>query len=129
MRLLFDTHALIWWQTGSERLPRKARQALEDRDNEVFFSAANAFEIAVKWRLGKLSVADALIHAFRATLFEQGFQELVITSEHALAAGRLAMVHGDPFDRLLIAQALSEQLTLVSNAELFDRAAVSRLWG
>jgi PIN domain nuclease of toxin-antitoxin system len=129
MRLLLDTHALIWWLLDAERLPRKVHEAIEDKDNEVFVSPVNAYEMALKFRLGKLDFVGPVLTDYLAWLERMGLRDLPITTAHALRAGGLEIDHRDPFDRLLIAQALTEQLTLVSNEELFDRAAVSRLWG
>jgi len=129
LRLLLDTHAVIWWFQGSARLPRRVRDAIEgDEASDVFVSAVSAFEIALKFRLGKLPQASALAKQFSRMSQEQGFAELPVTVPHGLAAGDLAIAHRDPFDRLLIAQALVEDLTIASNERLFDAAGVSRLW-
>lgn len=128
MRLLLDTHALIWWQNGSDRLPPQVRDTLAAPEHTVFFSAVNAFEIALKWRLGKLTMAAELIDRFEVTLAEQGLEELPVRAAHALAAGMLHFSHRDPFDRLLIGQATTENLVLISNEKIFDRTGVKRLW-
>ena len=128
MRLLLDTHALIWWLAGDETLSRRAREAIGDEANSVAVSAASAMEVATKFRLGKLPNAALLAQAFEATIADQGFAELAITVRHARAAGELNIAHKDPFDRLLIAQAHAEDMTLVSNETLFDGFAVKRIW-
>ena len=128
-RLLLDTHALFWWLSDARRLSRPAFEAISENDSEVFVSAVSAYEIAYKNRIGKLDVPDRLLSGFSDTMAGQGFREIAVTVEHALAAGGLDFDHRDPFDRLLVAQALVEKLTLVSNEEPFDRAGVSRLWG
>ncbi len=128
LRLLLDTHALIWWLAGDDALGRNARAAIADEANAVFVSAASAMEVATKFRIGKLPAAALLAQDFESIVAEQGFAELPITVHHARLAGEMAIAHKDPFDRLLIAQALAEDLVLVSNEVVFDAAAVKRLW-
>ena len=128
MRLLLDTHAIIWWFQGNARLPQRVRFAIEREASAVFVSAVSAFEIALKHRLGKLPEASTFARRFEAMAREQGFEPLVVTVSHGLAAGDLAIAHRDPFDRLLVAQALAEDLVLASNEQLFDAAGVKRLW-
>ena len=128
MRLLLDTHAFFWWLSGSNRLSLPARQAIGDEDNEVIVSAASAWEIATKHRIGKLPDAEALALDIPGAIAGQNFEELPITVEHAVRAGALPGPHRDPFDRMLIAQALSGNLVLVSIESLFDSYGVRRLW-
>lgn len=128
MRLLLDTHALIWWLAGDGALSERARVAIADEDNSVAVSAASAMEVATKYRIGKLPDAALLAQDFEAILAGQGFSELPIEVRHARLAGELNIPHKDPFDRLLIAQAQSEDMVLVSNEALFDGFAVKRLW-
>ncbi len=128
MRLLLDTHALIWWLAGDEALSVRAREAIGDEANSVAVSAASAMEVATKFRIGKLPDAALLAQEFEAIIAGQGFVELAITVRHALRAGEMNIAHKDPFDRLLIAQAQSEDMTLISNEALFDGFAVKRLW-
>lgn len=128
MSLLLDTHALIWWFLDSPRLSEPARAAIKAYGDPVYVSAVSAFEIATKVRLGKLPDAARLDRSFEAFLVVQDFKPLPLTLEHALVAGGLSDSHKDPFDRLLIAQALTENLTLVSNERLFDGFGVRRLW-
>ena len=128
LRLLLDTHALIWWLAGDEALSAAARDAIGDETNSVAVSAASAMEIATKFRIGKLPEAALLAQNFEAIIADQGFDELAITVQHARLAGGMNIVHKDPFDRLLIAQAQSEDMALVSNEALFDGFAVKRLW-
>jgi PIN domain nuclease of toxin-antitoxin system len=128
VRLLLDTHALIWWTVDLPRLSKAAQNAIADPENTVFVSAVSAFEIALKHGMGKLPVAGPLATAFVAQIEAEGFTGLSITLDHGQRAGALATPHRDPFDRLLIAQALHEELTLVSNERLFDATGVSRLW-
>ncbi len=128
MRLLLDTHAFIWWFSGSSRLSLPARQELEDDGNDVMVSAASAWEIATKHRLGKLPDAEALALDITGAIAGQNFEELPITVEDAARAGALPGPHRDPFDRMLIAQALARNLVLISSESLFDRYGVRRLW-
>ncbi len=110
MRLLLDTHALIWALAEPERLAEPARQAIEDPANEVFVSAASLWEIAIKCGDGKLQVPDDLERA----LFAAGFQALDIRFPHVRRLRSLPMHHRDPFDRILVAQAQQEDLHLVT---------------
>ena len=128
MQLLFDTHALIWWLTDSSRLPEAVRRAIFDPSNDKLISAATAWEITTKHRLGKLPGSDFIASDFSAVIARQGFEELSITVEDAARAGALAGPHRDPFDRILIAQTLARNLVLISNETLFDRYGVRRLW-
>ena len=128
LRLLLDTHALIWWLTDSRRLSESVRHAIFDPSNEKLISAATAWEIATKHRLGKLPEADALALDIAGTIARQNFGELPITLEEAVRAGGLPGPLRDPFDRMLIAQALSRSLVLISNESIFDQYGVRRLW-
>ncbi|WP_126174650.1 type II toxin-antitoxin system VapC family toxin [Altericroceibacterium xinjiangense] len=128
MRLLLDTHALIWWLAGDDALSRRAREAIADEDNAVAVSAASAMEVTTKFRIGKLPEAALLAQDFEGIIAEQGFDELAISVHHARLAGEMKISHKDPFDRLLIAQAQAEDMVLVSNEALFDGFAVKRLW-
>ena len=128
MRVLLDTHAFLWWLTDSGRLPGEARHAIADETNEVLVSAASAWEITTKHRLGRLPEADPIADDFAGVIASQGFGALSITVEDASRAGALPGPHRDPFDRMLIAQALSRNLVLVSTETLFDRYGIRRLW-
>ena len=123
-RLLLDTHVVLWWLQGSDRLKDSVVVLLKDATNEVFVSAASVWEISIKQGLGKLEAPDDLLD-----LIEQsGFEELSISSFHAEQAGRLPLVHKDPFDRMLIAQAQAEGLILVTHNEaiLYVRRSMPR---
>ena len=129
MHLLLDTHALLWAITENPSLSNTAQDAMRSRSNQIFVSAASAWEVATKFRNGKLPNADRLAADFsRIIIDELGFHPLSITLNHARSAGMLPPPHKDPFDRLLIAQALAEDLVLVSNEKLFDAYHVRRLW-
>jgi PIN domain nuclease of toxin-antitoxin system len=128
MRLLLDTHTLIWWITEPGRLSTDARSAITDPQNDVFVSAASGWEISTKFRLGKLPEAAALATDLPREIAAEGFAPLDMTVEHGQDAGALPGHHRDPFDRMLIAQARAERLALVSNESLFDAYGVVRLW-
>ena len=110
MRLLLDTHVFLWWLTDDPRLGTRQRQAIADPDALVHVSAATLWEVAIKEALGRIEMGDD----FAAEIERGDFIELPISAGHALAAGRLPRIHGDPFDRMLVAQAREEQMTLVS---------------
>ena len=128
MRLLLDTHAFLWWLGNDPRLSADARAAVADPANTVLVSAATAWEITTKYRLGKLPGAMLVAQDVAADVAAEGFLELPITVAHAQQAGALQGTHKDPFDRMLIAQALVEGLALVSNERLFDVYGVTRVW-
>ena len=128
MQLLLDTHTFLWWFSGSNRLSFPAREQIEDDSNDVMISAASAWEIATKHRLGKLPEATALALDISGAIARQDFEELPITVKDAARAGALQGTLRDPFDRLLIAQALGRNLVLVSIETFFDQYGVRRLW-
>ncbi len=125
---LLDTHALIWWNAGEGRLGRAARNVIEDGSATIYASPINAFEIATKHRLGKLPLVASLLENYHEALAQTGFRELPVNTAHALRAGLLVMDNRDPFDRLLIAQALVEDLVLLSSEQRFDATGVARIW-
>jgi len=126
--LLLDTHAFLWWLAGDRKLSRRARSAIENPDLDVHVSAASVWEITTKYRLGKLPGASAIVNDMAGAIASQAFTPLSVTVLHAQRAGLLIGDHRDPFDRMLIAQARSDDLTLVSNEQLFDAFGVTRLW-
>ena len=128
MRVLLDTHALLWAAAYDELLSSRARHLIQPQRNEVFVSAVSAWEIATKYRLGKLPKAQALVDDFVPSIQSAGYLPLPISLEHALRAGRLPADHKDPFDRMLAAQAIHEDLALISNDEQLDVFGVRREW-
>jgi PIN domain nuclease of toxin-antitoxin system len=128
VRLLLGSRALLWWLSGDERLGSRAAGAIRATTNEVLVSAASAWEITTKYRIGKLPTAARLASDFDAVLRSQRFQGLPVSIEHAQLAGLLPGPHKDPFDRMLVAQAQVEHLVLVSNEAVFDQYGVVRLW-
>jgi PIN domain nuclease of toxin-antitoxin system len=114
MRLLVDTHLLLWAAAKSRRLPKEARRLLEDKANEVLFSAASLWEIVIKAALRR-SDFTVDVSLLRPALTEMGFVELAVSGAHAEKLVSLPPVHKDPFDRMLIAQSLVETLVLLTN--------------
>src|SRR5438876_7968306 len=127
VKLLLDTHALLWWATLDRSLSAKAKRAIANKDSNVFVSAASAWEIATKVRTGKLDW-PATAGTVNAYVLGQGFRALPISLEHAEHAGQLQIAHRDPFDRMLIAQAQTEDMWLVSNEAAFDTTGVRLYW-
>lgn len=128
MRLLLDTHAFLWWVTDSHRLSATARTAIGDRDNTIHVSAASAWEITTKHRIGRLPEAVSIVHELPAAIVGEGFDPLPITVVDAARAGGLPGPLRDPFDRMLIAQAQLRDLLLVSVDQALDQYDVQRLW-
>ena len=131
--LLLDTHALLWWLDDHPRLSVPARAAIADGARRVLVSAASLWEIATKHRLGKLGEAEAFLSDPAAVLQAEGFEPLAVTWPHALLAGQLDTPHRDPFDRMLAAQAMLDELVLVSNERVMDTmcegdCGIERLW-
>jgi PIN domain nuclease of toxin-antitoxin system len=125
---LLDTHALLWWLCDHPALTKKARNVIAETKNLIFVSAASAWEIATKVRLGKLPDAGDLTVDFGERLAREGFEILAISGDHAIRAGLLPGAHKDPFDRMLLAQAQAENLPIVSNEAIFDTYGVRRIW-
>src|SRR4029077_5278363 len=128
MLLLLDTHALLWSFNSDPSLSAEARRVIEDGSNEIFVSAASAWEIATKVRLGKLPTGYDLILDLNSYLMQLGFESLSVSTKHAVRAGMLPGDHRDPFDRMLIAQSQTEDLPIISNDRIFDHYHVHRVW-
>ncbi len=120
MRILLDTHLLLWAVASSKRLPREARALIEDAANEAYFSAASIWEIAIKSSLERKDFRVDLT-SLQAALPEMGLTELPVTAAHAVGVTKLPLIHRDPFDRMLIAQSIAEPLTLLTNDALLRR--------
>lgn len=110
MNLILDTHIILWWMDDNSLLPLKYRLAIADKNNICFVSAASVWEISIKSAIGKLEIPDNYLEV----LFDQNFKEISISWQHAIKVRHLPMYHKDPFDRLLIAQAIVEDLTILS---------------
>jgi PIN domain nuclease of toxin-antitoxin system len=128
LRVLLDTHALLWWLSDDTALPRTARKIIAETKNTVLVSAASAWEIATKVRLGKLPTAANLVSDFCGQVQREGFDLLVISADHGIRGGLLPGPHKDPFDRMLIAQAHAENLPVITNERVFEAYGVRRLW-
>ena len=128
MRFLLDTHTLIWWMTDAPDLSKNAHKAIEQEGNVSLVSAASAWEIATKVRLGRLPAAANLVQDFVADLALQRIEILDVSAEHGIRAGLLPGPHKDPFDRMLIAQAQAEGIPIVSNDRALDGYGVRRIW-
>jgi PIN domain nuclease of toxin-antitoxin system len=128
VRLLLDTHALVWWWTDDPRLPQMARTAIANPENTIVVSAVSAWEIATKHRLGKWPEVAGIIEAFESNVLRSRFASLAISVRHARLAGLLDGPHRDPFDRMLIAQARAEDVPIVSRDKVFDDYGVVLVW-
>jgi PIN domain nuclease of toxin-antitoxin system len=128
MRALLDTHTLLWAVLSPKSLSRRVALIIANDANEVLVSAASAWEIATKVRLGKLPGAELLEHDFLDIMDAAGYSLLSIDAAIALRAGRLVSQHRDPFDRVLAAQALVEDIPIISKDTQFDSFGVRRIW-
>ena len=127
MNLLLDTHALIWFITLDKNLPDKTKSIIEDADNRCWVSIASLWEIGIKHSLGKLNIEIRLDELFKI-IEESGFEILTITPQHTLAVASLAFHHRDPFDRMLVSQAISDKLIIVTKDSILKQYAVETLW-
>ncbi len=126
--LLLDTHTFLWWVLGDERLPERVRSRVPAAER-VWVSAASAWEVRTKYRLGKLpEVSPTLAVGLSAIAASHGFEELGVTFDDGDLAGSFAQAHRDPFDRMLAAQALHNRLAIVSNDAALDAFGVARVW-
>ncbi len=128
MRVLLDTHVLLWWFFDDSALSQPARSTIANPANDVLVSSASAWEISTKHRLGKLDEAREVIRDLAGLLRRARFEVLPMGLEHALRAGALRSVHRDPFDRMLIAQSQLEGLVLVSADRMLTKHEVEILW-
>lgn len=124
MNLLLDTHIVLWWMAGDPRLRGPSREAIEAGENQVAISAASVWEAAINRALGKLTFDPV---EWQGTARSQGFNELPVRTEHAWFASELPRHHDDPFDRMLIAQAILEGLTVMTGDRIFEQYPVATL--
>jgi PIN domain nuclease of toxin-antitoxin system len=128
LKLLLDTHVLVWWLLDDPALSKRAATVLRDPASEVFVSSASAWEIATKYRLGRMPQAEPLVHGFRRLIEGERWVAISVTVEHALAAGMLKGEHSDPFDRMLAAQARLEDMKLVTGDRTLAALVPSAVW-
>jgi len=128
VRILLDTHTLLWAAFDEDSLSPRARRLIQSPDSEIIVSAATAWEITTKFRLGKLDFARDLAENFISEVTAAGYLLLSISPEHAVRAGLLPSDHKDPFDRMLAAQAIHENIPLLSNDSQLDVFGVRREW-
>jgi PIN domain nuclease of toxin-antitoxin system len=128
MNYLLDTHALLWWWSTPEKLSSRVLSLMKDPENRFFVSAASAWEIATKYRIGKFPQGGTIVEEWAIRIREDRFEELPISSLHALRAGRLPGEHRDPFDRMLAAQGILEELPVISIDPAISSLGAARLW-
>jgi PIN domain nuclease of toxin-antitoxin system len=128
LKVLLDTHALLWATLTPASLSRHASAIIADEGNVILVSAASAWEIATKVRLGKLPGAEVLEKEFLDVMDDAGYTLLPIDGESALRAGRLTSEHRDPFDRMIAAQALASDIPVLSTDAKLDSFGISRIW-
>jgi PIN domain nuclease of toxin-antitoxin system len=128
VRLLLDTHAFLWWVDATRPLGRRAKAKVADPDSEVFLSIASCWEIAIKVSLGKLRLPKPADRFIADQVSQNGFALLEASLRHVGRVSDLPFHHRDPFDRLLVAQSLVEEMPIVSNEGVFDAYGVDRIW-
>ena len=128
MRILLDTHAFLWWITGDQRLSQRSIECISDGSNELFFSVASGWEIAIKAGLGRIDIPDPLDRFVSEHLFRNHMDVLAIQLSHALHVVTLPKFHRDPFDRMLISQAQIEKLPILSSDKLLAAYDVEVIW-
>ena len=128
MRLLLDTHAFMWWDSASTRLPPQVREACHDGSNTLLLSVASVWEIQIKSQLGKLHLVRPLAEIIADQQQSNNLRVLSVTLDHVIALHQLPMVHRDPFDRLLVAVARVENATLASGDSIFRQYPVPLIW-
>jgi PIN domain nuclease of toxin-antitoxin system len=127
VKMLADTHVLLWWWKTPEQLSSAAMKAMQSDSNQIVVSAAVAWEIAIKTKTGRIHF-EAVLEHWQELLAEDHFVELPIISEHGIRAGQLSLHHRDPFDRILAAQAQAQNLPILSADKIFDSYGVRRIW-
>lgn len=128
MKLLLDTHAFLWWVEGAPAFGRRAKAEVANPDNEVFLSAASCWELGIKLSLGKLRLARSLDRFIPEQLARNGFVLSGVELRHVVRVADLPFHHRDPFDRLLVAQALLDELAIVSADRVFRKYGVTVVW-
>jgi PIN domain nuclease of toxin-antitoxin system len=126
---LLDTHVLLWWLIDDARLPKKIRNIIADADNELYFSAAGCWEIAIKAQLGKISLPGRPDRFLSDQLAANGIKSLPVQSSHALHVFNLPAHHRDPFDRMIVSQSQLEDMPIITSDALISLYEVKRIWG
>jgi len=127
MNILLDTHALIWFITEDSKLPLASKKLIEDPKNSCFVSIATYWEMSIKYSLDRLNLKDSLERIFEI-IEESGFELLPITSSHILTVSKLAFHHRDPFDRMIIGQAINEGMKIMSKDAQFESYSSETIW-
>lgn len=128
MRLLLDTHSFLWWVADKPELPTKARRVITNPENECFVSLASCWEIAIKTSIGKLKLPTPIERFIPEQFSLNSFSPLEVQFNHIVHVAHLPFHHRDPFDRLLAAQAIEEEMAIVSADAIFKRYGVKRVW-
>jgi PIN domain nuclease of toxin-antitoxin system len=128
LRFLLDTHSLLWFLAGDESLSARVRRIIENPDSDILASIASLWEIAIKYSLGKLKLAQPFDELFPDQLVNNSIALLGISPEHLARVSNLPFHHRDPFDRLLVAQALSEEMPILSSDDALDAYGLERIW-
>ena len=128
MNILMDTQAIIWFAENNPQLSVNARSIIENEDNECFVSMASFWEMSIKMSLGKLNINNLTLSQFLDEVTENGFLTLDIRPDHVVENEKLPLFHRDPFDRLIIAQAISENMVIISSDVAFDLYPIHRIW-
>ena len=128
MNFLLDTHSFLWFVTNDRRLSAKSKSLIKDRENQIYFSAASAWEISIKVGLGRLSIEGDLQDFLLQQLTENGFAPLSIDISHSANTINLPDIHKDPFDRLLISQSIIEEMPLISKDKIIRKYDVGVFW-
>lgn len=128
MKLLLDTHSLLWFLSGDSKLSQLARNSIEDNSNEKFVSAGSLWETAIKVSIGKIKLTAAFEELFPGQLDQNGFDLLPVLTEHVRLLTTMPFHHRDPFDRLFVAQSMAGDMTIVSTDDIFDSYGIARIW-
>ena len=128
MKYLLDTHAFLWFVADDNRLSSKAKSIIQDSNNEIYFSAASAWEMSIKAKLGRLKLRGNLEPFIIEQLTENSFGPLAITVSHSLYTEKLPQIHKDPFDRIMISQSKVEDMVLITKDKEFRKYKVSTVW-
>ena len=128
MKVLLDTHTFLWFIAGDAKLSQNAKNLINDLANDKFVSVVSIWEIAIKFGLGRLTLTDKFEALFPNQLIINGFEQLAIENDHFYEFIKLPQLHSDPFDRLLIAQAIAEKMSVISVDAAFDDYSINRLW-